>query len=98
MTDGLGAASAAVALSMAAAAAPSIAFSAAQEVAIYCPSCYMHVNGSAQWEEHRMGKKHRKRARQVLAQGAAQAAVAPQGEAGSPTAAQAWAPTRQAPE
>ena len=79
MTEGLGAAPDA---------APSLAFSAAQEVAIYCPSCDMHVNGSAQWEEHRMGKKHRKRARQVLAQ---------QGEAGSLTAAQSWAPTRQAP-
>ena len=27
---------------------------------IYCPACEMWVNGPAQWDNHQIGKKHRK--------------------------------------
>ena len=27
---------------------------------IYCPFCVMYLNGPTQWENHKIGKKHRK--------------------------------------
>ena len=31
-----------------------------EEGAVYCPDCEMKLNGPTQWEDHKIGKKHRK--------------------------------------
>ena len=30
-------------------------------VPVYCSDCQMWLNGQTQWQDHRIGKKHRKR-------------------------------------
>ena len=30
------------------------------ECAVWCPACEMWLNGTTQWEDHKIGKKHRK--------------------------------------
>ena len=33
----------------------------------YCPDCHMWLNGFTQWQDHRIGKKHRKNSHLALA-------------------------------
>ena len=33
----------------------------------YCPDCHMWLNGFTQWQDHRIGKKHRRNSRLALA-------------------------------
>ena len=36
--------------------------------AIYCEECEMWINGPTQWEDHKVGKKHRKNPTQKITQ------------------------------
>ena len=33
---------------------------------VYCSCCVMFLNGPVQWEDHRIGKKHKKRLKRFL--------------------------------
>ena len=39
---------------------PTEAFDPPMGPPIYCPFCVMYLNGPTQWENHKIGKKHRK--------------------------------------
>ena len=34
-----------------------------EEGAVYCEDCEMWLNGPTQWEDHKIGKKHKKRSK-----------------------------------
>ena len=34
-----------------------------EEGAVYCEDCEMWLNGPTQWEDHKIGKKHKKHSR-----------------------------------
>ena len=34
--------------------------------AVYCPECEMWLNGPTQWEDHQIGRKHKKNLRRLL--------------------------------
>ncbi len=42
-----------------------------REQAVYCPDCEMWLNGPTQWEDHKIGKKHKKNKRLAQTRGVA---------------------------